>query len=202
MKKRLPPALLALVACGLWATPSFAGAFGLFTCGCCCGRNCCTFCVRPYNAFSPTCCGTVFCDGCMPLGSGGAPGALNYGGIPCGPTGCDGGVAMGPVGSPDGGVVDGALAGTVTETPGATGAPVITGAPAAPAAPAAQAPASLQPTAYHPGAYPHYNYGYQYPAAYGYPAYGYPGYAAPAPAAYGYGPMQPQGWAAPAYWGR
>src|SRR3954447_10347458 len=31
-----------------------------------CYDKCCTFCCKPYNAFSPICCGTLFCDGCCP----------------------------------------------------------------------------------------------------------------------------------------
>jgi hypothetical protein len=109
MKKLLPSAVLALVVSGFVTAQSFAGCcFGLCYkhCGCCgCGAK---FCVRQYNAFSPVCCGSVFCDGCCPFGPGcgygpgyGAGpcaggmcppgGGLNYSGVPaCGPGGCDG----------------------------------------------------------------------------------------------------------------
>jgi hypothetical protein len=95
MKKLLTAALLALVVSGLSAPSSQAGSFGLFYhhhCGCCGG---CTFCVRPYNAFSPVCSGCITCDGCMPFSSGCGPGGcptLNYSGLPaCG----DGGGCFG-----------------------------------------------------------------------------------------------------------
>jgi hypothetical protein len=109
MKNLLTSALLAIAASAFVAAPSFAGCcFGLCYkhCGCCgCGAK---FCVRQYNAFSPVCCGTVFCDGCCPFGSCGGGygpgyggcgpcadgmcgGGLNYMGTPaCGPLGCDG----------------------------------------------------------------------------------------------------------------
>src|SRR5947209_10766738 len=122
MKKLLLAGVLAVATCGLVAAPSFAGAFGLFTCGgcCCCG---CNFCVRQYNAFSPVCCGSITCDGCLPIAGCGAGGqGLNYSGIPCGhfPDGggiggcagpdCDDGTVIGAL--PGGGD---AVAGTVSE---------------------------------------------------------------------------------------
>lgn len=99
MKKALLSSFLGLASLALWAAPSVAGTFGLIPChcwpcggcGCCCGKCCSTICVRPYNAFSPCCSGTIFCDGCMPLGSPGcgqpacgcpSPGVLNYQGVP------------------------------------------------------------------------------------------------------------------------
>jgi hypothetical protein len=86
MKKMLTAAFAALALMGSSARPASAGVFGLIPhtgCGCC-G---CNFCVRQYNAFSPVCCGTVYCDGCCPIGCGG-PGCFNYMGFPsCGPWG-------------------------------------------------------------------------------------------------------------------
>jgi hypothetical protein len=97
MKKMLPAALLALVACGLSATSSFAGAFGLIPHGCCWGCCCgCNVCVRPYNAFSPVVSGCLCADGCVPFSAGG-PGYGGPDGPGCGPWGCGG----------DGGCVDG-----------------------------------------------------------------------------------------------
>jgi hypothetical protein len=55
MKRLLSLAMLATAALASSATPSFAGTFGLFYCGRWC--NCCDVCIRPYNAFSPVCCG-------------------------------------------------------------------------------------------------------------------------------------------------
>ncbi|HEY7312669.1 MAG TPA: hypothetical protein VH643_25110 [Gemmataceae bacterium] len=120
MKKILTAALLTLASSSLLATPSFAGCcFGLIphSCGCCS-----KFCVRQYNAFSPVCCGTVYCDGCCPFGSGGCGGGcgpcgdgmccggLNYFGVlGCGPSGCCGGCCP-----PGGCCADGACPGPMT----------------------------------------------------------------------------------------
>ncbi len=91
MKKFIPSALLAMAVSGFLATSSFAGCtFGLCYnhCGCCgCGAK---FCVRQYNAFSPVCSGTVFCDGCCPFGAGIGPGYGGAGG-PCAGGMCPGG---------------------------------------------------------------------------------------------------------------
>jgi hypothetical protein len=77
MKKVLSIGVLTLAS--LWLTPgasSAGGTFGLFTQASCWPFNCCasckccsTICVKPYNAFSPTCSGTLFCDGFCPLGN-------------------------------------------------------------------------------------------------------------------------------------
>lgn len=87
MKKLLLSAFLGLAALVATPTLSQAGTFGLFT-GCgwfgCCGCGCssCTFCVRPYNAFTPVCAGNITCMGCMPFM---CP-CPNYGGMNyCGP---------------------------------------------------------------------------------------------------------------------
>jgi hypothetical protein len=94
MKNLLPSAVLALAVSGFVTASSFAGCtFGLcYSKGCCgCGAK---FCVRQYNAFSPVCSGTVFCDGCCPFGSGCGPGG--YGGGYGGPGGpCAGGMCPG-----------------------------------------------------------------------------------------------------------
>jgi hypothetical protein len=177
MKKLLFSATLALLACGMTATPSFAHAFGLFTChGCCrgcCKRGCMTFCCRQYNAFTPVCCGNICCDGCLPFGGGaggGGPGPLA-----CGPGGCDGGY-------------DG-----VSELPAGAQPAAPAAGPALPTKPmptgstsmyqAAPGYGAVQSAGYYPG------YGYRYPAAYG-PASGYGPMVTPA-----FNPM-----AVPAYW--
>jgi hypothetical protein len=93
MKNLFSAGLLALALTGLSAPSSFAGAFGLIPHHHCCSCGC-SVCIRPYNAFSPVCCGTMYCDGCFPFtggpggpggcGPGGcAPGGLNYFGLPC-----------------------------------------------------------------------------------------------------------------------
>ncbi len=178
MKKLLFSATLALLACGLSATPSFAHAFGLFTCHRCCGR-CCSMkiCCRQYNAFTPFCCGNICCNGCCPFGGGG-PGPAPYGPLACGPDGCLDGGALPP----------GAL-------PAPPAAPA-TG-PALPTKPLPTGTTSLYPPAAADGAvqsagyYPGYGYGYNRPYGYGYgPASGYGPMVAPA-----FNPM-----AVPAYW--
>ncbi len=99
MKKMLSIGVLTLASMWLTAGTSSAGgsAFGLFTqascwpfncfanCHCCCG-GCSNICIRPYNAFSPPCCGTLFTDDLCQMrnqsGCGSAQGALPYGDLP------------------------------------------------------------------------------------------------------------------------
>lgn len=130
MKKLLPTAVLALVVSGVVTTQSFAGCcFGLLHhhCGCCgCGAK---FCVRQYNAFSPVCCGTVFCDGCCPFGACGGYGGYGGAGM-CGPGGCGVMPYSGVLGCGPGGCADGACLGSLPAAEPAPGAPVTT--PAAP----------------------------------------------------------------------
>ena len=160
MNKFLTSALLGLASLGLALPTASAGTFGLFPhCGFCC-RKCCTFCVRPYNAFSPVCSGNICLDGIYPFASG-YPGAggqyLNYNGVPCcsAPVDCDG-TCMDQ--QPDG-----------TPTPIQAGASVFANQypVQAPAGPAMGSPTwqgypqpPVQPTGYNPGYYPGYNYGY------------------------------------------
>lgn len=91
MKKILYSTLFAIAGFALSAVPASAGCtFGLFphSCGCCgCGAK---FCVRQYNAFSPVCSGTVFCNGCCPFGAG-YPGCMPGAGGPCAGGMCPGG---------------------------------------------------------------------------------------------------------------
>jgi hypothetical protein len=114
MKKSLSIAVFALAS--LWLTPgasSAGGTFGVFTqtscwpfscfaccdcCGCCgCGKFSSTICVKPYNAFSPTCSGTICCDGFCPLGRPGCGGPqsalppLDFGSLPTPGPCCEGG---------------------------------------------------------------------------------------------------------------
>src|SRR5439155_7284212 len=90
MKRSLLLALGVVVAWAGTATPSFASAFGLFYKRSCCGG--CSFCVRPYNAFSPLTCG-VADVGCCGHGSG-IPSnpkwwtAFGHKGDPCFDNGC------------------------------------------------------------------------------------------------------------------
>gem|GEM_PF-2305219 len=187
MKKLLFSAVLTLVVSGVVTAPSFAGCcFGLFpkACGCCgCGAK---FCVRQYNAFSPVCCGTVFCDGCCPFGACGGyggygpgfgygvcgdgmcmPGVMPFSGLPapaCGPGGCADGACLGSLPAAD----------------------PVAGAPAAPATPAAPLPTT--PTSQITNDRPIQNTTYRSAS-----------YTPPSPVA----PMsrQPQTMAAPSYWG-
>ena len=197
MKKLITCALLAFAASSLAAVPSYAGCcFGLCKhhCGCCgCGAK---FCVRQYNAFSPVCCGTVFCDGCCPFGSGGYGGYGPGFGGGCGP--CAGGVCPGMLNysgimsCPPGGCADGACLGSL---PAAD--------PAAPASPSATTPAgsnpvvtpsplpaesNATPTSHVINDRPIQNTAYR-PVSY------------PVPAASSAPRMQPQIMVAPSYWG-
>ncbi len=186
MKKLLPPAALALVVSAFVTAQSFAGCcFGLFPkcCGCCgCGAK---FCVRQYNAFSPVCSGTVFCDGCCPFGACGG-GYGGYGGFGacaggmCGPGGCgvmpfSGMMNYGPPGTCDGGFL-----GSLPTADPAVDAPI---APEAPAAPLPSGKTSqivndrpIQNATFRPA------------------SYSLPSTVAPAQ-------MQPQMMSAPSYWG-
>jgi hypothetical protein len=188
MKKLLPSAVLALVVSGVLTAQSFAGCcFGLFTncCGCCgCGAK---FCVRQYNAFSPVCSGTVFCDGCCPFGACGGYGFGGSGGCAdgmCGAGGCGlpfMGVPSGACG-PNG--CDGACLGSLPASEPTPGAPVGPTAPTTTASPLPSGSSSLiindrpiQNASYRPAVY-----------------------TMPAPVV----PVQiqPQTMAAPSYWGK
>lgn len=126
MKKLLSTAVLALVVSGVMTAPSFAGCcFGLLYkhCGCCgCGAK---FCVRQYNAFSPVCSGTVFCDGCCPFGACGGGGYGGYGGM-CGPGGCGVMPFSGTLGCGPGGCADGACLGSLPAAEPAQGTAITT----------------------------------------------------------------------------
>lgn len=188
MKKLLTLALLSL---GLLALNSgqASAIFFFHRCHKCCATICC----KPYNAFTPTCTGTLFCNGCCPIGFGG-PGHGPGPGADWGP-GCT-----------DGGYVT-------------HGAPAVPVAPANPA-PAGGGPDFKPPTpnplpsgssGYHPGmmsapihhaAYHPGYYGYG-PAGYGQGyGYAYPQSYVPSPYPYGYAPMMNYGGmgAMPAYW--
>src|SRR5258707_3607261 len=111
MKTILSIGVLTLAT--LWLTPgtsSAGGTFGLFTqascwpfntlacwccnpcCGKCCPKCCLPVCVRQYNAFSPTCCGTMYSDDICPLGGRGyGPPSLPYGALPPADACADGG---------------------------------------------------------------------------------------------------------------
>jgi hypothetical protein len=106
MKKLLLPAALTLAVAAFASSPPAAFAhkyFGLFT-GCdCCKHGKCSFCVRPYNAFSPVACGHINMGPISNCGHGfgyGDDGCLsvNWQGIPCAgdfecETGCEDEVA-------------------------------------------------------------------------------------------------------------
>ncbi len=60
MKRFLLATVVSVAAIALTSGQASAGHFHH------CYSKCCTFCCKPYNAFSPICCGTLFCDGCCP----------------------------------------------------------------------------------------------------------------------------------------
>ncbi|HZU37358.1 MAG TPA: hypothetical protein VFA18_15650, partial [Gemmataceae bacterium] len=102
MKKLIVFASLSVA--GLILSSSQASAWWCHHC--CHDNKCCTtICLRPYNAFTPVCCGNLSCNGCCPInmtqgccGNGACGyGGYGYGGCgngSCGPT-C-GGYAYGP----------------------------------------------------------------------------------------------------------
>jgi hypothetical protein len=210
MRKLLFAAVVSLA--GVALTTGQASAW--FGCKRCCTGSA-TLCIRQYNAFSPSCFGSIACDGCFPVGfsqgapwGGGGPIWGGHGGS-CGP---DGSCAGPPVyGAPiyAGTLPPGATAGAPiyagTLPPGAiAGAPIAPGAtagtPIAPGTPApnfqapppAQTVPVIQPPAPMPVGPNGTSQGWPVPvqaAGYRnpyYPAYGYgPGYAP------GYGPQMP-----------
>jgi hypothetical protein len=62
MKKTLTAALMSAVVLGLSASAATAGWLKRK----CCGHKCATFCVKPYNAFSPVAYGSLTFDGITP----------------------------------------------------------------------------------------------------------------------------------------
>src|SRR5205823_7073821 len=99
MKRMFLAAVLGVAALAGLARPALAW----WPFGCCCGSACkscgADFTIRQYNAFSPVCHGTVYCDGIHPFAGPGYPGAVspwldaNGGGGGC-PT-CAAGAMMG-----------------------------------------------------------------------------------------------------------
>jgi hypothetical protein len=185
MRKLLITAVLSLAGVGLTTGQASAWIFRN-----CCHKKCCTsLCIRAYNAFSPTCFGTMYCDGCFPyagVSGQGAPPWATYpgawqGGF-CGPAGCmmDGSFA-GPIdaGQPDAS----GQAGLPANLPPTTDAPAAAPAPVQNTVPT-MAPAGtptsqmwvhpLQMAGYRgmaPGYYPGYGVPAVNPMMQGYPGY-------------------------------
>jgi hypothetical protein len=143
MKKLLLSAFLGLAAVALTPALSQAGTFGLFYCGhCCCSQ--CNFCVRPYNAFTPVCCGNITCMGCMPFAPLPNYSGLGYDGAAC-PVGSDcssigGETIVGPIKTlptltPPGGTQTAQPPGTSPSAPSQS--PIITPVPGTSMAPSA-----------------------------------------------------------------
>ncbi len=163
MKKLTLAAILSLAVAAVWTTPSPAWTFGLIVHHGCCGCGChgCGFniCCRPYNAFTPVCCGTLCCDGCCPINMGGGCGPAMAG--PCGP--CDGGAC----GAPGLGALP-----AVGSLPSTDCAPIASSMPTA--SPSNGMNPAVPSAAYATSFYPGYVYGMQPPAAaaaYNVPAY-------------------------------
>jgi hypothetical protein len=185
MKKLLLTAILGLAALIQVPGRTSAGAFGLFTGQSCCGGCGCCVCIRPYNAFTPVLCGTIYSDCCWPS-CGPQPGHCG-----CGPTCGDGmpgpmvPMAFGPM--MPGPIMPGAMApgalkpGALSPAPTAPGqvAPELIPAPLKPptgiekptampkgpttaAFPGMMPYGMVQPAGYYPMYYPAYNYGYGY----------------------------------------
>jgi len=177
--KRVLFGALALFASLTAVTPANAGhTFGLFPhCGFGCCGCCCEFRIRQYNAFTPVCCGSITCDGCMPFSG------LNYLGMGSGPGGyIDNGFSC--PGDNRGTGLDCGTPAEVGPTRVMPSAPAASGPSTG--APLPQAPVStpvlmppgtgaaypqypgypVQPVSYYPGYYPNYGYGYGF--GYGY----------------------------------
>jgi len=182
--------IFALFVSSLALVAAAAGSASAW-CNDCCGKCCATICLRPYNAFTPVCCGSLCCDGCA---------SMMFGGMYL-PNPCGAGLP-GPSGWPGLGGWAGAtypygpVASYPMPLPNAPAAPtVVPGAPgAAPSAtpPAFKAPAPT-PIESTPPKGDTTSQAVPYPMAYGavhYAGY-YPGYM-PAP---GYG--MPYYWGAP-----
>jgi hypothetical protein len=73
MKKLFVLGILSLGALGMAAQDSAAGLFHRWCCGHHCGHHSLKICVRPYNAFTPICSGTLNCVGCNPFTMHGGP---------------------------------------------------------------------------------------------------------------------------------
>ncbi len=143
----------------------------------CCGcrHHCCEMhiCCRPYNAFTPICCGNLFCDGCCPNPCAAASGCCAMPSYGCGmPAPCMGGFD----GCGYGACVPGACDAGPMMPPSLppVGAPL----PPGPATPVAPTPTTMPPAFNHTAQYgaPAMPYGV-WPASY-YPGYyyGYAGY--------------------------
>jgi len=71
--------IFALFVSSLAALAGVAGSASAWCGDCCCSSKCCaTICLRPYNAFTPVCCGSLCVDGCASMMFGGM-----YMGHPC-----------------------------------------------------------------------------------------------------------------------
>jgi hypothetical protein len=165
MKRLLAVGILSLAALGMATAPAPA----LFHC-ChwgCCGKCCQTICIRPYNAFTPVCFGSLCCTGCSPLATCYPPPALSgppaYGPGFCGDSGCygaDGSMSMLPPGAVPSGTVSGdaTVTGTPTITPPQT--TPVSGMPTTQVWPNPMQPGMVMPTGYPPMMYPRPNAGY------------------------------------------
>jgi hypothetical protein len=148
MRKLLFAAALSLAGVGL--TTGQASAWLFHHCHRCCVGSA-TLCITPYNAFSPTCFGTVTCNGCTPLVGGCGPAPNSPWGwgccAPCGggPACCgtDGCASCGAAGYAQMPSVDGSLPNPYAALglPGYQMRAPVAGAPGlAPQAPAGAAP--------------------------------------------------------------
>jgi hypothetical protein len=208
MKKKLLVGLLSAAMLALNGPAAQAGLlFGhCHGCGHCkCGKYSTYLCIRPYNAFSPVCCGSVTCIGCCPMmggmgfGMGGPEACMPscFNGC-CGPSyassGCCDSGCLPPAGAVANGPAGQAPNAPLTPQPNGPTTPTFTAPGPTPIPTSQQWPAPLpygygvvqtagyqQPypvpqPAYYPGYYPGYNAGY-YPGYYPtMPSYHVPSY--------------------------
>ena len=172
MKKIIALGLLALIAVGYDA--GRASAWWPWFGGCCSNKCTTTISLKQYNAFTPICCGSLYCDGCCPLNLAGCgqgicgPGILGMGGMcgqGCGPQQCapmcaDAGYGATCVDGGDYGL--GHLPAPVT----APASPAMAAPVQAPAAPTGSTQLYQQPRQYAPIQTAAYRPAYYYPQQY------------------------------------
>jgi hypothetical protein len=201
MKRLLFAAVLSVAGAVLTTGQASAGLFNK-----CCGCTT-TICIRPYNAFSPVCCGALACDGCFPFAGGpGAgqpqgwgsgyccPSPWSCGTCPSGYSGDSCGTCSSGPGMPPATAQTAPAPGSL---PPVNNVPTMQGPPLAPMpvgtnSGAMARPYPVQAANYWAGYYPAYN---PAPMQQAYPGYGYPGYG------YNYNPYT-MPWGYPAYYGQ
>jgi|SRR5215813_11609411 len=179
--------LAAILSVGAVAITSGQASARLLKCRC--YNKCCTVCCKPYNAFSPSCCGWINFDGCCPqfgCNQGPPQGGFDQycGDGGCGDGGCVAGNLPGGFGGPEYVPSQGGPAGPPQNgqlpAPGTQPFQAPTPMPLPPGSGARSSPVMfgppVQPIRYPPVAQYGYGYqgGYPSPVPMGYPPMSYP----------------------------